>query len=76
MSVPTLETLFTSAEVANALRMNVVVLRRKAFSGEIDSVKCGREYRFTQEHIDAYLRGDKPTQKHATKTSRHPRYSK
>ncbi|HEY3477515.1 MAG TPA: helix-turn-helix domain-containing protein [Streptomyces sp.] len=75
MSVPTLETFFTSAEVAKALRMDIQTLRRKAFSGEIDSVKSGREYRFTQAHIDAYLSGDKPAPRRETKPLRSPRYS-
>ena len=72
MSAQTLERRFTSAEVAEALQLNVLTVRRKAFSGELDSEKVGREYRFTQAHIDAYLRGDRPVSKTLAKPTRNP----
>jgi excisionase family DNA binding protein len=76
MSAPTLERRFTSSEVADALRMDVQTVRRKARTGEIDSEKCGRTFRFTQAHIDAYLRGDKPAPKREAQPSRNPKYSR
>lgn len=71
-------TVFTAEEVAERLRVHVLTLYRWARKGQIGYARQPgqRAYRFTQAHIDAYLRGDKPAQEHEAKPSRSPRYSK
>jgi excisionase family DNA binding protein len=50
-----LEQLYTGFEVCDALQMDPQTLRRKARAGEIDSMKVGREYRYTRAGINKYL---------------------
>jgi excisionase family DNA binding protein len=77
---PSTVTVFTAEEVAEKMRCNVETVYRWARKGQIRYArKPGqRAYRFTQEHIDEYLRGEVPVVMTAPtpKPSRHPRYSK
>jgi excisionase family DNA binding protein len=78
-SSQTINTVYTAEEVAAQFRCNVETVYRWARKGQIRSArKPGqRAYRFTQEHIDEYLRGDVPAPAAtAPKSSRHPKYSK
>lgn len=74
MTTGTDEQLLTGREVAQILRRNPQTIRIYARTKQIGSVKVGPHYRFTQEHVNAYLRGEKPAGP-APKPSRNPRFS-
>lgn len=46
---------YTVDEVAQSLKASPWVIRRKAKAGVIGSIKTGKSYLFTKEHIDSYL---------------------
>jgi excisionase family DNA binding protein len=48
--------LYTLDEVAGALRTTVFVVRSAIKAGRLKAYKIGREYRVTQEGLDAYLK--------------------
>ncbi len=50
-----MEDLLTTKQVAKYLRLNPVTVRRKVARGEIPAVKMGRQIRFDQAQIDAWL---------------------
>ncbi len=50
-----MEDLLTTKQVARYLRLNPVTVRRKVARGEIPAVKMGRQIRFDQAQIDAWL---------------------
>ncbi len=50
-----MEDLLTTKQVAKYLRLNPVTVRRKVARGEIPAVKMGRQIRFVQAQIDAWL---------------------
>lgn len=47
--------LFTSAEVAQILKMNGQVVTRKLQAGEIEGYKLGKDWRVSQAQLTAYL---------------------
>lgn len=48
-------TLFTSAEVADILKMNPQVIARKLQAGEIEGYKLGKDWRVSKEQLMRYL---------------------
>jgi excisionase family DNA binding protein len=48
-------TLFTSAEVADILKMNAQVIARKLQAGEIEGYKLGKDWRVSREQLLRYL---------------------
>ncbi len=50
-----MEDLLTTTQIAKYLRLNPVTVRRKVARGEIPAVKMGRQLRFDQAQIDAWL---------------------
>ena len=48
-------TLFTSAEVADILKMHPQVIARKLQCGEIEGYKLGKDWRVSKEQILRYL---------------------
>jgi excisionase family DNA binding protein len=60
-------TFFTSAEVADILKMHVQVIARKLQCGEIEGYKLGKDWRVSKEQLLRYL------QRHSNqKTSKTP----
>jgi excisionase family DNA binding protein len=47
--------LYTAAEVADLLRMNLQVIQRKLQSGEIPGYRIGREWRVEREQLQSWL---------------------
>ncbi len=47
--------LYTAAEVADLLRMNVQVVQRKLQSGEIPGYRIGRDWRIERKQLEAWL---------------------
>ena len=47
--------LYTIAELAEALRVTTRTVRRWIEGGDIAAYKFGRQWRFTQEDIDAFV---------------------
>src|SRR5215471_6421339 len=50
-----MESLLTSEEVAEHLRVEVVTVRRLVNRGELAAYRVGGEYRFTRPDVEAYL---------------------
>ena len=51
----TIPTLYTPAEVADYLHVSRGTIYSLLSRGEIDSVKIGRNRRFTEEHVREYV---------------------
>lgn len=49
--------LLSTAEVSEALGVSKQLVRRLAKSGEIKSIKIGKEYRFTKVNLIEYVNG-------------------
>jgi len=49
----------TSKQVAAILHFHVVTVRDKVRAGEIEAIKVGRQYLFTQKAISEYLNNQK-----------------
>lgn len=49
--------LLTTAEVSKALGVSQQLVRKLARSGEIKSIRIGREFRFTKNNIIEYVNG-------------------
>ena len=47
--------LYTAAEVADLLRMNLQVVQRKLQSGEIPGYRIGREWRIGRDQLESWL---------------------
>lgn len=48
-------TFYTTAELAEKLKMNIQVVARKLQSGEIEGLKMGKDWRIEEEAIQAWL---------------------
>jgi excisionase family DNA binding protein len=48
---------YTVEEVAEMLRTTKGVVRSAVKAGRLSAIKVGREYRFTQEALDAFIKG-------------------
>ncbi len=50
-----LEPVYTTAEIAKALRLSPFAIRRWCRTGQLDAFKAGREFRVKKSVLDAYL---------------------
>jgi excisionase family DNA binding protein len=65
-STPAIQ-LFTSAKVAEVLKMNAQVVARKLQSGELEGYKIGKDWRVSQEQLLRFL--DKHSNQRAPKSA-------
>lgn len=59
-TAPASTTVYTAAEVADILRINVKSVRHLCTSGRIAAVKAGREWRIPREALQAFLQTPPP----------------